>query len=74
MVDNTYKGESDLWREGGLIWDNAPVIEGDEIASIGAATAGQWVEVDITSAIPGNGLYSFGLMNNESNSVMYATR
>jgi len=74
VVDNTYKGESNLWREGGLIWDNAPVIEGDEIARIGAATAGQWVEVDITSAIPGNGLYSFGLMNNESNSVMYATR
>ena len=33
-----------------------------------------WVEFDVTAAIAGNGLYSFGLETTSSNSVLYSAK
>jgi hypothetical protein len=41
---------------------------------VGAANVGHWVEWDVTSAIAGNGTYSFRVSGGSTNAVGYATR
>ena len=48
------------WTEGGLTYANAPAI-GASAGATGALTAGAWVEADVTTTVPGNGVYSFAL-------------
>jgi len=73
-VSNNYLGTSNPWLETGLKWNNAPAISGAPLASIGAVSVGQTVEVDVTAAVTGNGVYSFGLTNNSSNLVSYSSK
>jgi len=62
------------WTEGGLTWTNAPVISGAALSSAGAATAGQWVELDVTSAVGGDGSVSFALASASGDRVDYSSR
>jgi len=62
------------WTEGGLTWKNNPAPIGGALDSVGAATAGHWVEWDVTSAIAGNGTYSFRISGGSTNAVEYASR
>ena len=54
------------WTELNLIWNNKPSV-GLEIGS-GAAVAGQWFSIDVTSYITGNGTFSIAL-DEQSNDV-----
>ncbi|MGH3113829.1 MAG: PKD domain-containing protein, partial [Gaiellaceae bacterium] len=62
------------WTENGVTWTNAPVISGTPFSSAGAATAGQWVEFDVTSAVGGDGSVSFALTNASTDRVDYSSR
>jgi PKD repeat protein len=62
------------WTETGLNWNNAPPLTGTPVASLGAVTAGTWIEVDVTSAVTGNGSFSFGAISPSTNSVRYASK
>jgi len=73
-VSNNYLGTNTSWVQSGLNWSNAPEISGTALASVGAVTVGSWVEVDVTAAITGNGIFSFGLKNNSSNAVYYSSQ
>jgi lysophospholipase L1-like esterase len=73
-VSNNYEGTTVSWTQSGLQWDNAPLISGNLLSSVGAASAGTWVELDVTAAITGNGSYSFGLKNNSSDAVYYSSK
>ncbi len=73
-VSNDYKGRATAWDEDGIVWDNAPAIDGNPLDRAGEAQKKEWLELDVTPAVTGNGVISFGLMNNSSNSVMYSTR
>ncbi len=73
-VSNNYSGTSTPWLESGLRWNNAPTISGSLLASAGAVSVGQTVELDVTAAITGNGVYSFALRNNSSNTVAYRSK
>ncbi len=73
-VSNTYRGSNGAWDEGGLTWDNRPVIEGTPLSSVGEVVAESWAEFDVTSAMVGNGTFSFGIMNNTSNSAKYYSK
>jgi hypothetical protein len=42
---------SDDWSEAGLTWETRPQPEGPAIADLGAAPAGRWVQLDVTSLI-----------------------
>ena len=64
---------SNDWVENTVIWGNKPVISGDPVASVGAVTAGSWVEIDLTSAITGNGTYSFEATSTSSNTTAFST-
>ena len=60
-ASNAYAGGSEPWTESGLTWSNAD-LEGTEIGTF-ALTAGQWVEVDVTDEVGGNGTYAFAMVN-----------
>jgi hypothetical protein len=56
-----------------VIWGNKPAISGSPVASVGAVTVGTWVEVDLTSAITGNGTYSFEATTTSTNTAAFYT-
>jgi hypothetical protein len=74
LVSNTYLGTATPWLESGLNWNNAPALGAPAGAAGGAATADAWHELDVTSAITGNGTYSFAIRSNSTNSVIYSSK
>ena len=74
VVSNNYLGTATAWVQGGLNWNNAPAISGTALSSAGTVSVGSWVEFDVTGAITGNGIYSFGLKNNSSDVVQYSSK
>jgi PKD repeat protein len=63
------------WTEGGINWTNAPALPPGAIKAIGATPAvGSWVEVDLGTAIGGNGPFSFAIASNNTNSAYYSSR
>jgi hypothetical protein len=61
------------WTEAGIKWSNRPVVPGSQLDSAGAAVQGQWVELDVTAAVSGNGTFSFAVQNNSTNTVIYGS-
>lgn len=74
LVNNNYLNTTTPWSETALIWNNAPTISGSPLSSVGAVTANSWVEYDVTAAITGDGVYSFGIMNNSTTSAYFASK
>jgi hypothetical protein len=72
-VSNNYRGTSTVWLQNGLNYNNAPSISGTALSTIGSVTVNQVVEFDVTSAINGNGTFSFGLRNSSSTTVQYSS-
>ena len=73
-VSNNYLGTINPWLESGINWNNAPSITGAPLSSAGAVTLGQTVELDVSAAISGDGTYSFGIKNNNSDLVYYDSK
>jgi PKD repeat protein len=67
LVDNS-------WTETGVNWNNKPVVSGSPAATAGACTTGAWVDVDVTSAISGNGTYSFEATSGATNTAEFSSR
>jgi PKD repeat protein len=64
---------SSTWSEGTITWSTAPPL-GTTLANVGVAATGTWVEVDVTTAVTGNGSFAFGIGKTAANSVYYASR
>lgn len=62
------------WDEASVTFDTAPASTGSFTSTIGAVAAGDLVEIDVTSAINGEGLLSFGLVAGSSNSALYSSK
>jgi hypothetical protein len=73
VVSNNYQSSTTPWTESGLRWNNAPAISGAALSSTGPLSLETWVELEVTPAITGDGLYSFGLENNTSDYVYYSS-
>jgi hypothetical protein len=73
-VSNDFLGTTSAWLENGLKWINAPTLSGAPLSAVGAVNVDTWVEFDVTSAISGDGIYSFGLKNNSSDLVYYSSK
>jgi len=69
----TVRRVSSSWRESTINWHNAPSLSSSPIASYGAVSAGQWVQVDVRSAFSKNGTVSFAISGGSSNIVTYAS-
>jgi flagellar hook assembly protein FlgD len=74
VVSNNYRSSTTPWVEKDLHWNNAPDMTSPALSSTGAVSIGQWVEFDVTTAIVGNGIYSFGLKNKNSDKVYYRSK
>ena len=62
------------WTETGVNWNNKPVVSGSPVATVGDGTTGTWVDVDVTSAITGNGTYSFEATSGSTNTAEFSSR
>jgi PKD repeat protein len=62
------------WTETGLTYGNAPTIPAASVGSAGVTTAGGYVDINLGTAVTGNGTYSFALTNTSSNSAYYSSR
>jgi hypothetical protein len=65
---------SATWTEGGITFQNAPSLAAPPIASFGNVLLDTWAEVDVTSAVAGNGTVSFGLDSASTNSAIASSR
>ena len=52
------------WGERTVTYSTAPAL-GSVLASSGAFAAGNWITLDVTTYITGNGTYSFGITSNQ---------
>jgi hypothetical protein len=59
MNIEVYESASTSWSEASITWNNAPGVAGGALDSQSVATG--WYEFDVTSAITGDGTYSFVL-------------
>jgi len=73
-VSNNYQGTATPWTQRGLNWNNAPSIAGAALKVLGPVGLNTWVEIDVTSAITGNGVYSYGIKNTKSDFVYYSSK
>jgi hypothetical protein len=72
-ISNNLAGSATPWTESVLRWNNAPAISGSALAVAGAVSVGAWIEWDVTSAVTGNGTFSFALTSSSSNAVEYSS-
>jgi PKD repeat protein len=64
---------SNSWAETTVNWNNKPAVGGTPVATAGAATLGTWMEVDVTSAVSGNGTYSFEATSTSTNTATFSS-
>ncbi len=62
------------WQEGIVTWQSAPPSPGAVLSSLGPVTAGGWYELDLGSAITGDGTYSFRLSSPSGDGADYSSR
>jgi lysophospholipase L1-like esterase len=74
LVSSNYNDSNTAWAEGSLIWNNAPAIGGAALSAAGVVHGESWIELDVTPAIVGNGIYSFGLKNTSSNAAGFNSK
>ena len=61
------------WSEASTTWSTAPAV-GNKIAGLsGPAVVGTWREANVTSAVAGNGDFSFYLTTSSSDAVYYSS-
>lgn len=61
------------WTEGSITWSTAPSA-GSTLATAGATSVGQWLELDVSGAVAGNGSYAFELLGGNGDSALYSSR
>lgn len=74
LTSNTFAGTTEPWLEEKLNADNAPVLPGSPVATIGPVQAGRYIEVDVSSAIAGGGTYTFAISSNSRDRAKYTTK
>ena len=63
-----------VWTETGLTWNNAPALTGAPFVTVGTVTPGQWVEIDVTAKIAGDGTYTFAATDSSTDMITYASK
>lgn len=74
LVSNNYLNSTTPWAENELTWQNAPLLTGTVLSTLKNVSVNSWVEFDVTSAITGDGTYSFGISSTSTNAVYYNSR
>jgi hypothetical protein len=61
------------WSETAMTWNNQPAI-GATLGTLGSVSRNTWYQIDVTSAITGNGTYSIGATSTSTNDAIYDSR
>jgi len=69
-----YRVADSTWNEGTVNWNTAPVADTNSLATLGAVTAENWYEVDVSSLVNGDGTYSFRVSSTSADGAYYSTR
>jgi hypothetical protein len=70
----TLQRTSGAWTEAGVTWNNRPSLTGAVLGDLGVVNLDSWVEIDVKSAITGNGTYEFALSAGSSDGSTYHSR
>ena len=62
------------WSEQTIMWNNKPPTSGAAIGPAGAAKLGTWVEINLGSAVTGNGTYSFALVGTYPDAAWFSSK
>jgi PKD repeat protein len=62
------------WTEGAITWATSPAIGSTRIGQGGPATLGTWVEIDLGSAITGDGTVSLALVGVSNTAAWFSSR
>jgi hypothetical protein len=62
------------WAENTVTWNSAPALLGAPVTNLGAMALGSWVEIDVTSAITGDGTYAFTFVPESTDAVRISSR
>ncbi len=62
------------WSENALTFSNRPPVDGQLLADVGPVNVGETVELDVTSAIHGSGVYSFAFVSANRDGADYSSR
>ncbi|MBV9788503.1 MAG: phytase [Chloroflexi bacterium] len=65
---------STTWAENSITWNTAPGRLGDPLDNLGMTQANTWIEYDVTSAVDGDGTYSFVLAGSSSDGIQLSSR
>jgi hypothetical protein len=71
---DVYSVADNTWGETAITATNAPPFGATKLGSSSKIAAGTWQSVDVTSAITGNGTYSFGLSTSSTTAVSLSSR
>jgi len=73
-VSNDFAGTSTPWTESTLNAGNAPVVGNRQVGTLGSVVTGQFVEVNVTSVVAGNGVVSFAIASTSPDLAKYDTK
>lgn len=63
------------WNESTVTWLDAPTIDPTtSFASTGSVSPGQWIDIDVTQIVTGNGTFGFAARTSNSDRVIYSSR
>ena len=62
------------WDENSLNWNTAPAANASRLATLGNVSAEKWYEVNVTSLVAGDGIYSLKLSSTSSDSASYLSK
>jgi chitodextrinase len=65
---------SDNWTESTTNWNNAPVVSGNPLTTLGSVTANTWYEVNLTSLVTADGIYSLRVTSTSTNGADYTSK
>lgn len=71
---NLVKVSATTWGESSITWNNKPAIDGAVVASIGAASSGAIVEVDLTGAVKENSILSLAVVARSGDGFAFASK
>jgi chitodextrinase len=62
------------WSESSVNWNTAPTPSPAVLVSLGSVVTGTWYELDVTSAVTGDGLVSFEGLSTSTNGADYSSK
>jgi hypothetical protein len=69
-----YRQVSAAWDEATVTWNTAPSATQPAVGTLGAVTSGTWYELDVTTAVTGDGPVAFRVSSPSTNATAFSSR